>query len=243
MTVGITLGIDTTADFCAVGLWAGDARDGRAVATRCEAMVKGHAEALFPMLEHLLGEAGVPRTGLDRVAVVRGPGTFTGTRIGLAAARGLALALAIPAIGVTTFEFLAGADAARHDRSVPLAVALDARRGEIYLQIIGVDGAPLGEPAVTALRDAGDLLPSGPVAALGSGADMLAAAIRDRGGPITVRAAPRRDGAQLARLAADLDPADHPPLPLYMRPPDATPLAPTGLRRANGGAGAGRPAG
>ncbi|MEM7059340.1 MAG: tRNA (adenosine(37)-N6)-threonylcarbamoyltransferase complex dimerization subunit type 1 TsaB [Pseudomonadota bacterium] len=128
------LGLDTSADQCMVALVGQDH-----VLSRSEAMSLGHAERLFPMIEDVLEEAGVGFANLARVAVCVGPGSFTGLRVGVAAARGLALGCGIPAIGVTRFE-------AVWDGACDM-VALPGRPGQIYVQRFGADG-PLGKPEI-----------------------------------------------------------------------------------------------
>jgi tRNA threonylcarbamoyladenosine biosynthesis protein TsaB len=195
-------------------------------------MAKGHAEALFPMLDAMIAEAQVARGDLGQIAVVRGPGTFTGTRIGLAAARGLGLALDVPVVGLTTFECLAAAGGIGPGNGVACAVAIDARRGEIYLQVLGPDLAALTEAEVTTPESAAARLPDRPLVAIGSGAEMLAEAALGTGRKIASRPSPERDGALVARLGAAREPASHPPLPLYLRPPDAKLPEPVTLRAA-----------
>ena len=128
------LGIDTSAGQCAVALL-----DGARAWSRAQAMDRGHAEGLFPMIEAVLDEAGVGFGNLTRVAVCTGPGSFAGLRIGVAAARGLALGCGIPAIGITRFEALAGPDTNR--------VALPGRGGQIYVQDFS-GGRPDGDPRI-----------------------------------------------------------------------------------------------
>ena len=99
----LILAFDTSAARCAAALVSG----GRVLAARDEAMDRGQAERLLPMLEAMLAEAGVGWAALDGLAVCTGPGNFTGLRIAVAAVRGLALALGVPAVGVTAFEALA----------------------------------------------------------------------------------------------------------------------------------------
>ncbi len=116
------LAFDTSAAHCAAAVLCGD----RIVAARVEAMEKGQAERLIPMLEDVLAEAGLVWADLTALGVGTGPGNFTGVRIAVAAARGLALSLGIPAIGVTRLDALA------HGLPRPLWVVEDARRGEVY---------------------------------------------------------------------------------------------------------------
>lgn len=121
----LILGFDTSAAHCAAALLSGD----RLVVSRVEPMEKGQAERLMPMLEEVLAEGGVGWRDLAALAVCTGPGNFTGVRIAVAAARGLALGLGVPAIGVTVLE----ARAAGLDW--PVTVVEDARRGEVYVQL------------------------------------------------------------------------------------------------------------
>jgi len=124
---GAILAFDTSGPFCAAALRAG----GRIVSQRNEPMPKGQAERLIPMLEEMLAEAGLGWPDLAALAVCTGPGNFTGVRIGVAAARGLALGLGVPAIGVTGLEALA------HGAPRPVLACLDARRGQLYAQLFG----------------------------------------------------------------------------------------------------------
>jgi tRNA threonylcarbamoyladenosine biosynthesis protein TsaB len=120
----LILGFDTSAAHCAAALLSGD----RVIVSRVEPMEKGQAERLMPMLEEVLAEGGVGWRDLDALAVCTGPGNFTGVRIAVAAARGLALGLGVPAVGVTVFEARAAG------LPLPLTVIEDARRGEVYVQ-------------------------------------------------------------------------------------------------------------
>jgi tRNA threonylcarbamoyladenosine biosynthesis protein TsaB len=129
MTEQAILAFDTSAAHCAAALLSADR-----VILREEAMEKGQAERLMPMLEEVLAEGGIGWRDLRAIAVGTGPGNFTGIRIAVAAARGLALGLGIPAVGVTRLEALA------HDLPRPLRVLEDARRGEVYVQDFLDDG-------------------------------------------------------------------------------------------------------
>jgi tRNA threonylcarbamoyl adenosine modification protein YeaZ len=178
------------------------------LASREESMPTGQAERLMPMLEEVLAEGGATWRDLAALGVGTGPGNFTGVRIGVAAARGLALGLGVPAIGVTVFEALAwGRDAA--------LVVRDARLGQVYLQAFG----PRATPPCLLPLDAPltQVLPGTPV--IGDFADVVAG--RTGGTP----AAPLRPIAEaVARIARTrLGRANPRPAPLYLRAPDAAP--------------------
>ena len=119
----IILAFDTSAAHCAAALLSGDR-----VVTRVDLMAKGQAERLVPLLDEVLAAEHVQWSDLRAIVVGVGPGNFTGIRIAVALARGLALGLGIPAIGVTGFEALA------YGMALPVAVALDAPRGQAYVQ-------------------------------------------------------------------------------------------------------------
>lgn len=136
------LAIDTSAGQCAVAL------SGERTWTRAEPMTRGHAEALFPLIDRILAEAGVSYADLTRIAVCTGPGSFTGLRVGIAAARGLALGCDIPVIGVSRFAALAEGEK---------PVKLPGRDGQIYVQEVR-DGVPWGEPSIEP-GEAEDILP------------------------------------------------------------------------------------
>jgi tRNA threonylcarbamoyl adenosine modification protein YeaZ len=139
----LILGFDTSAAHCAAALLSGD----RILAARAEAMDKGQAERLMPLLEEMLETAGVTWRDLAGLGVGVGPGNFTGIRIAVSAARGLALALKIPAIGVSSFEALADG------RDGPVTALVDARRGAVYAQRLP-GGAPALMPRDAALEQA-----------------------------------------------------------------------------------------
>ena len=127
----LILAFDTAVAACSVALW----RDGVVLAAARETMDQGQAEALMPMIEAVMAKAGASYAALDRVAVTVGPGSFTGVRVGLAAARGLGLAAHKPVIGVMTTEVLAAAvaEAERKD-GVHILAAIDTKRGDLYVQ-------------------------------------------------------------------------------------------------------------
>lgn len=139
---GLTLlGFDTATVACSAALWAG----GEVIAHRRTEAGGRHAEALVPMLREVAAEGDVTLAAVDRFAVTVGPGSFTGIRIGLATARGLALALKRPLIGLSTLEVLAaGVPAAERDG--PILAALDAGRGRLYAQLFAPSLQALGAP-------------------------------------------------------------------------------------------------
>lgn len=197
------------------------ARDSHVLALRCEAMARGHQEAIAVLTEAAMAEAGVAFRDLDRIGATVGPGSFTGLRVGLAFAKGLALAWDTPLIGLGTLEaLLAGTAEAR------ALAAVDAGRGQVYLQTRtdGVLASPAQLPLAEALALAADF---GPEVIVGSGAALLA----ERAPAARLDPRAYADTEALVRLAATADPETHPPIPLYLRAPDAKTLAERGIVR------------
>lgn len=214
------LAFDTALAACSAAAWA----DGKILAARHRRLVRGHAEALMPMVEAVMAEAGAAYRDLDLIATTVGPGTFTGLRVGLAAARGVALAAGRPIVGVTTLEALAhGVDrAALGGRR--LVAALDARRGEVYAQVFDGDLAPLDEPRAATPGAVAAGLPAGRLALVGDGAPLIAAELAGRAGDVSELDAPRLpDAAVIAALVArrfagpNVNLPSAPPAPLYLR--------------------------
>jgi tRNA threonylcarbamoyladenosine biosynthesis protein TsaB len=204
----IVLGLDTCLASCSVAVLDG----GRVVACAREVMARGHQERLAPMARAVMADAGLAFDRLDRIAVTVGPGSFTGLRVGIAFAKGLALALGRPAAGIGTLEALA----AEADGLV--FPAIDARRGQLYLQAFEDGRALMAPDALTAEVAAARLaeLAQGRAFTLvGSGAALLA----DFALGAQVIAAEGADARHVARLAAAREPG--PLKPLYLRMPDA----------------------
>lgn len=184
------LAIDTAAPRLQLALLLADRAD-----SLVEDMAQGQAERIFPAIDELLARNGLTYKDLARVAVTTGPGSFTGLRIGLSAARGLGLALSIPVIGVPSLTAISLSGAG------PTAVLLDARRDEAYFQRFAAPGQPEGEPALLVLAEAGlHVLPGD-----------------------TLIESPFADIAALARYAEALDPTLYPPEAAYIRDADAKP--------------------
>jgi tRNA threonylcarbamoyladenosine biosynthesis protein TsaB len=217
------LAFDAAGAACSAAVWA----DGRVLARRFEAMRRGQSERLIPMIQAVMVEADLDYAGLEAIAVTIGPGGFTGVRIGLATARGLALACGRPVLGISNFAAVAAAVTARERRGRSLAVLLDAKRADLYAQAFGADLAPLAEPASLPPAGLANHLPPGPLVLAGDAvAQGYRALAEARNGDLMVSAAPgHADAAQVAKLAANLSlpgPDAPPPGPLYLRPPDVT---------------------
>jgi tRNA threonylcarbamoyladenosine biosynthesis protein TsaB len=204
----LILAIDTCLAACQAALW----RDGKIIASVSEPMARGHQERLAPMVETIMGEARLPFTAVDRIAVTVGPGSFTGLRVGLAFAKGLALALDKPIVGIGTLEALA---ASTPETGLVIAI-VDARRDQAYWQAFE-RGGPASPPQAWAVADIVDWVveQGGPQTLVGPGAGLLAS----RFPKATNASTPAPDPAAIARLAAGRAPAR--PQPLYLRTPDA----------------------
>ncbi len=186
-------------------------------------MDRGHAEALMPLLDRLSAQVEGGFESLDRVAVTVGPGSYTGLRVGISAARGIGLAAGIPVAGVATLSaFLAPMMVG--ERRGLFTAAIDAKHGHIYIQAIAVGGRTIIPPGLMTYRDAIRLLGSGPLLVTGSAAAALVAEARAQGIDAAVSdASPAPDIAWVARLGLLADPNQALPKPLYLREPDAKP--------------------
>ena len=188
-------------------------------------MERGHAEALIPLIDRVVGRVDGGFAALGRVAVTVGPGSFTGLRVGISAARAIALACGVPAVGVSTLAALA-APLILEGAPGTVVVAVDARHNHVFFAAFHADGGIFRMPRFAskeeAVRDLGD----GPLRLAGSGAPLLALEAWGRGLQAEIvgdRIAP--DITFVARLGLLADPANAPPRPLYLKAPDAKPLA------------------
>lgn len=179
---------------------------------------KGHVEHLVDTIEQALRLADCTYADLDRVVTSIGPGSFTGVRVGVAAARGFALALAIPAIGISTLDALAFEARAAHPGR-PVLVAIDARRGEAYWAAYDDTGNRIAGPGIAAVAQlAAGIAADYPVLA-GDAAPFIAEALDTEGpqiGPVSATA----NIVTYAEMGTGLDPSEK-PRPLYLRAPDA----------------------
>jgi tRNA threonylcarbamoyladenosine biosynthesis protein TsaB len=217
--------IDTGSDACSVAV-----ADGDRIFARSEIVGRGHAEILFPLIEQALAAAQLTVHDLARIAVTVGPGSFTGVRVGVAAARGFALALGQKAVGIGTLAVHAE-EARALCGARPVLAVLAAGRGELYGALYAADGSEQAPPraaepaafAALARQTAGD----GALVIAGSGADAVLTAL-GRDLPVAHRHAVA-NAAALVRLAQAAPPATVSPRPLYLRPPDAKPQAAAAL--------------
>lgn len=218
---GRILAIDTALGACAACV-LDDSAD-TPLSRDVDFMAKGHAEALMPLIERVMARVEGGFASLDRVAVTVGPGSYTGLRVGLAAARAIGLAAGIPVIGLSTLAVYAAPLLGRDPGRV-IASAIDARYGQVYFQVLSEHGRTIVPPRLVPLRDAARLIGSNPVSIEGSGALLVAAEARTIGLDVMIgEAGPAPDILWVARLGQRADPATSPPQPLYLKAPDAQP--------------------
>jgi len=215
------LAIDTALAACSAAVL--DTDYGGILASESLPMLRGHAEALMPLLQRVMNDAGMAFPDLDRVAVTTGPGSFTGLRVGIAAARGIALAAEKPAVGISTLSAYAAPHMAE-DGKFPVVAAIDARHAHVYLQVFAADGRSFTAPRLAPLRDAIQAAAEAPCCIVGSAAQAVAAglaATQPAPAAIDGRAAP--DIIWVARMGAVLPEERTALKPLYLRAPDAQP--------------------
>lgn len=213
------LAIDTALEACAAALL--DTESG-ILAHESLPMVRGHAEALMPLVARVMSESALEFSDLHRIAVTVGPGSFTGLRVGVAAARGLALAAGIPAVGLTTLAAYAAPHVAADDE-IPLIAVIDARNEQVYLQLFGPGGRTIIQPRIASVRDAVRAASAGPARVVGTGAELVMAAWpADQPPPPLVDPARAPAIDWVAHLGAAAT-QTAPPKPMYLRPPGAQP--------------------
>ncbi|MGE5158140.1 MAG: tRNA (adenosine(37)-N6)-threonylcarbamoyltransferase complex dimerization subunit type 1 TsaB [Gemmatimonas sp.] len=219
----LILAVDTALDACAAAILDTDA--GKPLALATLPMKRGHAEALMPLIGTVVKEAGLRFAALDRIAVTTGPGSFTGLRVGLSAARGIALAAGKPAVGLTTLSAYA-APVVSEEGKHPIISAIDARHDQVYVQVVSADGSSLVEPKVASVAEALQASQFGAPRLVGNAARILADRWpSDAPPPVRVDAQAAPDIIWVAWLGAAADPAASPPRPFYLRAPDAKPAS------------------
>ena len=220
------LAIDTALTACAVAIYDTDIG---LIAKQSHDMVRGHAEALMPMIARVMAEGRAQFDDIDRIAVTVGPGSFTGLRVGVAAARGLALAAGKPAVGVTTLAAFAAPHAGKDER-VTLS-AVDARNDQVYIELFGADGVALAAARIATLPEAVEAALAGPVRIVGNAAAAVAAFWLDRPPRPLAEQTAAPDIITVARLGVAASPHLAVPKPFYLRGPGARPQEPTRLLR------------
>ena len=215
----LILAIDTALDACAAGVL--DTAAGKLIAQESQPMKRGHAEALMPLVARVMKESGVSFAALDRVAVTTGPGSFTGLRVGLSAARGIGLAASKPVVGVTTLTAYA-APVVSESGEHPVISVIDARHDQVYFQVVSGDGSALIRPCIAPIEETLDASRFGAPHLVGNAANILAERWPAQAPPpfrIEALAAP--DIAWVAWLGAAVGPDTAPARPFYLRAPDA----------------------
>lgn len=231
------LAFDTCFGACSVAVGRVDDAGKLDVCSNFQSMDSGHAERLMPMIAETLSLAGIDARDISRIAVTLGPGTFTGTRIGIAAARAFALATRADVVATTSLAVMAST--ARCDPELviqhnQLLVAADARRGQVYAQLFGADGLdPKHPPMLVSYADAVQLGAPGAMTIVGTGAaEVLGQALHsgrtiNSGLPLL-----QPHAASLCAMALSLTPVRGAVTPLYLRPPDAKPQSGKSLERS-----------
>lgn len=219
----LILAIDTALDLCAAAVL--DTAANKVLAQKSLPMQRGHAEALMPLIARVMTQSAISYLNLHRIAVTVGPGSFTGLRVGISAARGIALAADKDVVGVTTLSAYAAPLVAERSE-LPIVTAIDARHDHVYFQTVSGNGAPLIRPSVVPIDDTFRAARFGAVRIVGNAAQMLA----DRWPqqfeqPSVVDTKPGPDITWVALLGAATDPAKAPAAPFYLRAPDAKPKA------------------
>lgn len=218
----LTLALETSADTCAAAL----VDDGEALGARQVEMSRGHAEALVPMVRDLAEAAGVALSELDLIAVTRGPGSFTGVRTGIAAARGFALASGAPAIGVSSLQAVARGAVRLSTETSPVLCVLDTRRADYFAQTFDPAGEATGVPGVMSAQDLFQLIASLQPVLAGNAVSRLLSAYE--GDPGSLSRAPGGGSPDPLDVAAIADAilrkegvAQDTLSPLYLRAPEA----------------------
>jgi tRNA threonylcarbamoyladenosine biosynthesis protein TsaB len=215
------LAIDTALEACSAAVF--DTESSSRARSRSLPMARGHAEALMPLIATVMSDARAEFAELDRIAVTVGPGSFTGLRVGVAAARGIGLAAGKPVVGLTTLSAIAVPfiDA---DEAKSVLVVIDAMHDHVYMQLFGPGGRTLIPPRVAHLRDAIRAAMAGPTRIVGNAARLVEAAWPDNERrPPFVSEVKAPDIVWVARLGAAADPDPASVKPLYLREADAHP--------------------
>ena len=216
------LALDSSGAACSAALF----HEGEVLACRQERMAQGHAQALIPMLRAVMQEARVKFEGLQAIAVTRGPGSFTGVRLGLATARGLGTATGLPVLGVSSLAVLAAQVLPEEREGRDVLCAIYSKRSDIYVQQFDAMRNPRGPARAV---DPTDLSaePTGlPLVLVGSAASSLHSYLMNQRWNVILSEAPTEiDVTVLAAIADTISTSsasDWPPDPIYLRSPSVT---------------------
>lgn len=227
----ILLAIDTSSNLCAAAIY--DCSSDRLLAAKSENIGRGHAERLMGLLGEVLEEAGIAYRDVGKIVATSGPGSFTGIRVGLATARGLALGLGIEAIGVNVLEVIAY----QHNVSKthkPIVVAMDAKRGEVFMQVFSAKGMHLTKPVAVPVDLIGQYLPDQPFRIAGSASSIITNMISAIPSCQKFKVCSNQSAADIgiiSKFAATLIDVSEKPVPLYLRSADAKPQQNFALKR------------
>jgi len=187
-------------------------------------MSRGHAEALMPLIARVMQATPGGFESLDRIVATIGPGSFTGIRIGLAAARAIGLACGKPVVGVSTLAALAAPLILAHDER-PILACVDARHGHCYAQMFSGEGNALGPPRVALNMEVAALACQQPCRLVGDGASLVAVEAWARGAKAEVVGAATVPLIEFVAMLGFLaEPGAAPPRPLYLKAVDAAPM-------------------
>lgn len=223
------LAFDTCFNACSVAAARGLGGAAPETSEHVEAMASGHAERLMPMIREAMAAVRLTFRELDRIAVTTGPGSFTGTRITVAAARALALSTGVPIVAFSSLAVMAAHPMAGFTRHAgDLAIAVDARRGEVYFERFprfGAKAAAVTGPTLLSIAAAAERLSMDTLTSVaGSGAEAVVTVARALGrqaDAIMPDLVPRI--GDILADAMTLPPLTVPLKPAYARPPDARP--------------------
>jgi len=213
------LAIDTALAACAAAVLD---TDRGIVASESQPMTRGQAEALIPLVARLMKQSEITFAELGRIAVTTGPGSFTGVRVGLAAARGFAVATGVPVVGVSTLSVYAAPYLAENGKA-PVIAAIDARHDHVFLQVFGPSGQTLVSPRLAPLTEAVRAASAAPAYLVGSAARAVADGVAKSAPPRGVDPREAPDIVWVAQIGAVTPQAQSAPHPQYLRAPDAQP--------------------
>lgn len=216
----LVLAIDTALDACAAAVL--DTDTNWLIMQESLPMARGHAEALMPLLQRVMKASGIAFAALDRIAVTTGPGSFTGLRVGLSAARGIALAANKPVVGVTTLSAFAAPLVGENGSNAVLSV-IDARHDQAYYQLVTGSGGTLVRPRLAPIEEVLDAARFGALRIVGNAAEAVARRWPAAVPPAEVRQQAAPEIAWVAWLGAAVSPNTAPARPYYLRAPDARP--------------------